>query len=154
MPIVALGWLLFVSSFFLIAIVTVDDTVLGWRVVWHLGFPGWLAAVLGFASFDDLRTDPFRSIVASAAALMNIVMLVSPWAVIKPHSRLTRGLPRATLVAVFVNLAVLGAWRQDTVLGPGYYVWVASFLVVTVGLHMARFQGVAHHHDVTQSRVA
>lgn len=152
--VVVFGWLLFVLSFFLTAIVTVDDTIMGWRVIWHLEFPGWLAAAIGFASLDDLRANPFSSIVLFAAALTNLVMLVSPWAVFRLHSWLARSLPLAMLVAIFVNVAVLVLRRQDTVLGPGYYLWVASFLVVTVGLCMARFRGIAQSHDVSQSRVA
>src|SRR3970040_359354 len=105
--IMVLGWVLYVLSFFLTAIVTVDDTVLGWRVVWHVGFPGWLAALLGFASLDDLRAEPLRAVVAFASALTNIVMLASPWAVIKPRSPVSPGLLGAALVAFLLVLAVL-----------------------------------------------
>jgi len=152
--VVVLGWLLFVVSFFLTAVVTVDDTVMGYQVVWHLGFPGWIAAAIGFASLDDLRANPIHAVVPFVAALMNIVMVASPWAVIRSHSLLARVLPNATLIAVFVNVAVWVIWHRDSVLGPGYYSWVASFLVVTVGLYMARFRGIAQSHEVAQGRVA
>src|SRR5882762_3571713 len=119
---VMLGWLLFIMSMFLTAVVTVG-----------ISFPGWQATLFGFGSLDDVRTEPFQSVIAFAAALTNVVMLASPWAVLRPQSRISRRLLLATVVAILVN-AVFGVFRDRALLlGPGYFVWVASFLVVAVG---------------------
>jgi hypothetical protein len=112
---------------FLTAIVTLD-----------ISFPGWQATLVGFGSLDDVRTEPLESVVGFVAALTNVVMLASPWAVLRPQSPISRGLPLATVFAIFVH-AVFAVFRDRALLlGPGYFVWVASFLVVAAGLYLAR----------------
>jgi len=138
--VVGLGWVLFGSSFFLDVIVTVRDLGSGKVLVFHVTLLGLLIAHewLGV----ELRTGPFATIVACIAASTNIVMLASPWGVVKPLSRLASRLPLALLAAVLFNLGVFGIWQSNTLPSLGYYTWQASFLTVAVGLYLRRRQAL------------
>jgi hypothetical protein len=81
-------------------------------------------------------------------------MLASPWAVLRPQSRINGGLSLATVVAIFVNAAFAIVRGRGLLLGPGYFLWVASFAVVAVGLYLRRARAPGRTHGAPQSRVA
>ena len=115
----AVGWLLFVLSFFL----PVAE-----------GYSGWGALLVslgeGFPSY------------AFFSGLSNLVMLATPLVLVWKAPRFGRNLGFVVLIAAVFNLYWVVAFLLDGSfgdLGIGYYVWWLSFVVVAVALRrMAR----------------
>ena len=139
------SWLAYLAALFLPAV--------GLRAT-DASFTGWECAVLAACSLDDFRSSPFRTVVSVLSSLTNLVMLATPWAVFRLQRQRASWVFVATVVSVFVNCVVFASWSHELSFGPGYYVWVASFILVAVALVLARHAGERWFHGVTNPRVA
>ena len=150
----AVSWLAFLVALLLPAVESARVDLLGSRDVWQLGIPGWQSALLAANSVDDLRSNPVPTMLAILASLTNLCMLATPWAVFCPQ-RGSAGLVRvATIGSILVNSAVLATWWQQVSFGSGYYVWVASFVMVAVALDLSRRAAARWVNGVSNPRIA
>lgn len=154
LTLVGAGWLAFAASFFLIAVVAVDMPSSGWPGAWRVDFPGWQTTLLAFGGIDDVGRRTLPVLLTFLAALTNLVMLASPWAVLKPHWGLVRWLPGAMMASTFINAAAAAVQYRELSFGPGYWVWVGSFLAVAGGLLGPRAVSPGPGDRYQESRVA
>jgi hypothetical protein len=132
------AWLLFVVSLFLPTVVTIDLGDLG---VWNTNLRGWHATLVAFGAVSDIKRDPFGAVTAFMGALCNLFMLYSPYVLLWSRRPQTRAIPLLGLFATLVTISVFMGWHDMAHFGPGYYVWVLSFALLTGSLFMVDGRG-------------
>lgn len=124
------AWAVFVAACFLPAVTTVGD--------WEVDLEGWQAAVMSVGAIDDFRESPFLTVLTILAALTNVVMLASPWAIYRARRRGAWVFVVAGYMAAAINVGVFAAWHagQNIRFGWGYVAWLVSFALITAALQV------------------
>jgi len=133
LSIAVIGWLSYISSFLLIAVTSVEG-------VGEVDVKGWSAMVTACGALHDLQETPVSAVISFLAALSNLVMLSTPWTIFRPSTQVGSTISWAMLVATLVNVGVFVTWLGEIQFGPGYVVWVGSFILLTISLLMARIR--------------
>jgi hypothetical protein len=118
------GWVLFGIAMLLPALVSLAGPGGSWRV----DLVGWEAAWVGVGWVPEFNKDWLVNCLTFLAALTNLVMLLSPWAIFRPHARVA-----------------------TATIGSGAYCWVSSVLAVTIAAYVARRGGTSHNYGVQLS---
>lgn len=124
--IIILGWIIYVACLFLPA---------------YTRFPGYAAATLAFfVPFAGKHKSILLEIYVFVLSLTNLVMIVSPILIKKVKLGYLRRYRWWLIGSSFLILSwplvgiVLHSFRKTMhSLGPGYYAWLLSFLLVTIG---------------------
>lgn len=121
--------LIFIGSFFLPAIGSIGDGVLGWEAAWYCA-----------KTFPDLFSSKvLEALYYSFFTLCNLAMIVSPILLFKwPRTPGKEGkyMPVIMLVAsgYVVQWGILDIWYKGVNydLGIGYFLWVISFFLMSL----------------------
>jgi hypothetical protein len=123
---------LFLVSFFVTAVRLEVDSLLGWRISLHGSVSGWQAAWGALVNARDAIEDP-GSVLGALHAVTNVLMVVGLVLLLGSHRVSSRWPAHALLAATVFNASLLFSLQSAAVLG--YYLWLASFLGVTVCLY-------------------
>ena len=123
---------LFLVSFFVTAVRLDVDSLLGWRVSLHGSVSGWQAAWGALVNARDAVEDP-GSVLGALHAVTNLLMIVGLVLLLGSHRFNWRWAAHALLGATIFNASLLFSLQSAAALG--YYMWLASFVGVTVCLY-------------------
>jgi hypothetical protein len=92
---------------------------------------------MSVAAVDDFRESPFLTVLTILAALTNVVMLGSPWAIYRARNRGAWVFAVAGYMAATINVGVFAAWHGGQIRFEwGYVAWLVSFVVITAALQV------------------
>ena len=133
----ALGWVLWVAFLVTPVVVIEKGRFLGLQSAPEIVARGWDVVRAALHGVPGLWDDP-EDVFSVLLSLGNAVMLITPFALFTRAARLRRVV---TLLVVAETLAIAAVYvvtQGWTWSGPGYWLWLLSFVLVSASLTQAR----------------